>query len=138
MTAGGECGDECGLLAGNTGERAHAFEMHRLDIGDDCEVRADDGGGDAEFARHAHARLDDGEAMKLWFDAQEHQRDADEVIEISFRDEGLRTKERGEHLLRRGLPHAARHADDATREVGAPAGGETTERGEWVVHDELR
>ena len=112
--------------------------MYRGDVGDDGEVGADDGGGESEFAGHTHARLDDGKTMEPRFDAQEHQRDTDEVVKISFRDEGLPAEERGEHLLRRGLTHASRHADDATGEVSAPAGGEATECGERIVDDKLR
>ena len=66
---GGELSDERSLLPGDAGERAHAFKMHRRDVGDDGEVGADDGGGDTEFAGHTHARLDDGKTMKPRFDA---------------------------------------------------------------------
>ena len=76
--------------------------------------------------------------MQPGLDAQEHQRHTDEVVQISFGDESFGAEERSEQLLRRGLAHATRHADDTAREVRAPAGGYATERGERVIHDELR
>jgi hypothetical protein len=72
------------------------------------------------------------------FDAQEHQRHTDEVVEIGFRDESIGAKERGEQFLRGGLADATGHADDASLELRAPAGGDTAERDERVVDDELR
>ena len=112
--------------------------MHRGDVRDDREVGADDGGGDAQFAGDAHAGLDHGEAVERRLDAQEHQRHADQVVEVGFGDEGLGAEERGEQLLRGGLADAAGHADDAAREVRAPAGGDAAERDERIVHDQLR
>ena len=137
-TAGGERSDERGLLAGDAGKRTDAFEVDRGDVRHDREVGTDDGGRDAEFSRDAHAGLDHGEAMEARFDAQEHQRDADEIVEVGFRDESFGTEERGEQFLCGGLADATGHTDDTSLELRAPAGGEAAERDERVVDDELR
>lgn len=111
--------------------------MDRGDGGDDGEVGPDDFRAHAEFSRHAHPGLDDGETVPSGLQAQEHQRDTQQVIEVGFGDEGGRAEQRPEQVLRGGLADAAGHADDGTGETSAPGGGGGAQGGGRIGDDEL-
>ena len=138
LAAGSERADERSLLAGDAGERTDAFEMHGGDGGDDRDVGADDAGRDAEFARQAHARLDHGVTMAGRVGAQQHQRDADGVVEVGLGREGFGAEQGGEQLLGRSLADAAGDADHDAGESGAGAGGDPAQRVERIGDHELR
>ena len=138
LAAGSEGADERSLLAGDAGERTDAFKVDGRDGGDDRDIGADDFRRDTEFAGQAHARLDHRVTVAGRVGAQQHQRDADGVVEVGFGREGFGAEQRGEELLGRGLADAAGDADHDAGESRAGAGRDAAQRGERIGDDELR
>ena len=63
--AGFEAEEDFGLGIGDGGDGGKEFEMHRLDRGDDGDVRAHQAGQRRDFARMVHADLEHGIARRL-------------------------------------------------------------------------
>ncbi len=124
---------------------ADALGVREPDVGDDGDVRCDDLAEPLDLAANAHAALDDREAMRGG-ECKEHGGDADEVVQVAGRRPRLaaRREERGDELLGRGLPGAARDRDDARLRVrGAPRGErvarEVAPRTQRIAHaDDVR
>ena len=125
--------------AGDPVDRPDAFEVHRADRGDHRSVGAGEAAQLGDLAEPAHAHLDEAE-LRVGLEAAERERDAELGVEARLgRDRpGDGGAERGEDVLRRGLPGRAGDADDAGRAAVAHGSRDCGEGGEGVVGHERR
>ena len=137
--AGGERVDQLALRPDDAVEVADLLQVHGADVRDHADVRARERAELGDLAEAAHRELEDAE-LGVGLDAADRQRDADlgVVAPLGGDRAPLRRADRGEDVLRRGLPHRAGDRDEAGGAAVAHAAGERGERGEGVVGDERR
>jgi hypothetical protein len=134
----GEPVENLALGAGDRLDRAEEADVRGQRVVDERDVGARQPRQVVDLAGVVHAHLEHGEAVRR-AQAQQHQRQADVVVEVAFGGEhrvitaGLDAQDRRQHFLDRGLAVAAGHRDQRNREVRAPGGGEPAEREAGVV-----
>ena len=113
--------------------------MHRLDRGDDRDVRPDQPGEPGDLAGVIHADLEHGEARRLG-QARERERHAPMVVVGSRRSVrlGLRAEHQAQRILGARLADRPGHREDLCARAGARGAREIIEGGEHVGHDEER
>ena len=96
---------------------------------DDADVRARDLRESADLPRAAHAHLGDDD-LGVGLDAGERERQPDLVVEAGFGGDepNVRAQQRGEDVLRRGLPDRAGDRDDARAAARAHGAADRRER----------
>ena len=130
----GERGDCLRIRLGNALDAAHELEMLWPDVRDDCDVGPGDRAERRHLAEapHPHLRHQD---LGLRLEPAHGQRQSDLVVEALLRPQGCRVRsaERAQDVLRRGLPGGAHDRDHPRVALRAHEGGERRERRVLVV-----
>ena len=109
--------------------RAKETDMRGQGVVDHCHIGCGQARQVVDFACMVHAHFQYGVLMRL-AQAQQHQRQADVVVEIAFGMEhggvrsGVRPQDRRQHFLDRGLAVAAGDGDHRNGEAPAPGGSQ--------------
>ena len=137
--AGLEAEEDFGLGVGDLGQRAEEFQMHRLDGGDDGDMRAREPRQRLDLAGMVHAHFEHRIARARRA-ARQRQRHAPMIV--VGRDRGMRLavlrQRQPQRLLGAGLADRAGDADHLGVGARARRGREIAQRREHVGHDKQR
>ena len=117
---------------------AQVLDVGVADVGDDRHVGGDDTGQVVDLAEVVHAHLQHAQLM-LGVQAEEGQGQADLVVVVALglQDPELLAQDRGDHVLGRGLAHAAGDADDRDGELGLIGPGHLAQGLHRVLHQNI-
>ena len=131
-TVSGQTLENLSLGASHRLHRAQTRQMGGLGIDDQRHIGPGDPGQIGDLARMVHAHLDHGVAMGS-AQSEQRQRHADVVIQVALGREhlldlaSLRSQDRGNHFLHRGLAAAAGERHHGNGEAAAPVTGQLTQ-----------
>ncbi len=132
--AAGKRGDRLRIRLGNALDAAYELEMLWPDVRDDRDVGPGDRAERRHLAESSHPHLRDQD-LGLRLEPAHGQRQPDLVVEALLRPQGCRVRsaERAQDVLRRGLPGRAHDRDHTRVALRAHEGGERGERRLLVV-----